>query len=162
MGSVESAQKWYELGKRAAKEMHLSPQKVPHIDARGFLCHELYYLFGGSFGFIETPRKQIVLRFLERHFPIAPICRWHPPEDSTLERLGIAPDFTANGAEVYRLTPAKHPITVFFVEPKPEPHPAGPGGIFGWKIHSRAGTLIGGGSLVAYHSARMQAMSQLS
>jgi hypothetical protein len=115
----------YELGKSAAKEMRLSPHKVPHIDARGFLCHELFLLFGGSFGFVETPRKHIVLRFLERHFPIAPICRWHPPEDSTLERLGSAPDYAANGAEVYRLTPAAHPIAVFFVEPKPEPHPMG-------------------------------------
>jgi hypothetical protein len=121
----EQAIKSYELGKSAAREMHLSPQIIPHIDARGFLCHELFSLFGGSIGFIETPRKQIVYRFLELHFPIAPICRWHPPEDSKLERLGSAPGYAANGAEVYRLTPPEHPIAVFFVEPKPELHPAG-------------------------------------
>lgn len=119
--STKKHESWEEIGAGAATEMKIAPKQVKYIEARGFLCHELLYLVGGNIEFIETPWKQFILKVLESIFPIAPICRWYPPEYCELEWVGYK---WQSETKVYRLTPNEGSIVVFFVEYKPEP-PAG-------------------------------------
>jgi len=94
------------------------PKEIMYIEARGFLCHELLYLLGGHIEFIKTSWRQLVLKILEYMLPILPICRWYPPENCVLEWIGY---HGQSDTKIYRLTPSGNPITVFFVEHKPEP-----------------------------------------
>lgn len=119
----KTSKTWEETGKYAAAEIKITPKKLEYIEARGFLCHELLYLLGGHIEFVETPWRQCVLKILEFIFPISPICRWYPPEDSILEWVGY---HSQCETKAYRLTPREGSITVVFVEYKPEP-PAGGG-----------------------------------
>lgn len=112
----ETLKKSYELGRNAAIEIKISPIQTSHIEARGFLCHELLFLLGGHIEFIQTSWRQFALKFLEYLFPILPICRWYPPENSVLEWIGIH----ESTFRVYRLIPTEPPITIFFVNYAPE------------------------------------------
>jgi len=118
----ELLEDWYEIGKGVAAEIGITPNKLEYLEARGFLCHELLYLLDGYLQFVETSWKQYVLKSLEMIFPISPICRWYPPEGCALEWIGY---HIRNETKVYRLIPVEAPITVFFVEHKPEPPAAG-------------------------------------
>ena len=120
--TTRNSESWEEIGEGAAKEIKIAPQRVTHIEARGFLCHELLYLLGGRIQFVETPWKSLFLKILEFAFPIAPVCRWYPPGDCELEWVGYR---RQSDLRVYRLTPNQGPITIFFVEYKPEPPVAG-------------------------------------
>jgi len=112
----------YELGRRAAAEIKITPEQLMYLEARGFLCYELLFLLGGHIEFVRTSWKQFVLKFMEHIFPISPICRWYPPEDSILEWIGYQ---SQQETKVYRLSPTDPSKTVFFVNYKPEPPAAG-------------------------------------
>lgn len=116
--TTEKLESWKKIGEGAAAEIKITPQQLKYIGARGFLCHELLYLLGGHIEFVETSRKKFILKILEFIFPIAPICRWYPPEDCELEWVGYQ---RQSETKVYRLTPNEGSIVVFFVEYKPEP-----------------------------------------
>jgi len=118
----EKAENWEKIGEGAASQIKITPKQISHIDARGPLCHELLFLLGGSIEFIKTPWKEFVLKFLEFLFPISPICRWLPPDNSVLEWVGY---HGQSETKVYRLTAKEDPLAVFFVEYKPEPPVAG-------------------------------------
>jgi hypothetical protein len=118
----KSSESWEEIGEGAAAQMRTAPTKVEYIEARGPLCHELLFLLKGNIEFVKTPWREFVLKILEFQFPISPICRWHPPDNCVLERVGYNGEVDA---EVYRLTPNEGPIVVFFVKYKPEPPVAG-------------------------------------
>jgi hypothetical protein len=120
--TTQSSESWEEIGTRVAIKMKITPQKIEYIEARGFLCHELLYLLGGRIEFVETPWKNFILKILELILPIAPICRWYPPENSELEWVGYNPQ---SETKVYRFTPEGNPIVIFFIEYKPGPPIAG-------------------------------------
>ncbi|MAE11340.1 MAG: hypothetical protein CL876_05440 [Dehalococcoidales bacterium] len=46
--------------RRLAAEIKIEPKKVPFIEARGFLCHELMYLLGGNIEFVETAWNEFI------------------------------------------------------------------------------------------------------
>jgi hypothetical protein len=117
----KSHSKWRDLGKGFAAEIKKPPRNIPFIEARGYLCHELTYLLGGCVTFCETPTMKFVMRALEYFIPIAPICRWLPPPNSTLEQIGHHAE-----TSVYRFKPEVDATVVFFVNYKPEPPAAGP------------------------------------
>jgi hypothetical protein len=123
---TSKAEKWVEIGEGAAAQIKITPKPIAYIEARGPLCHELLFLLGGRIEFAETSWKEFALKILESLFPISPICRWFPT-DGVLEWVG---DHGVDETKVYRLTPKKGPIVVFFVKYKPEP-PA-----FGFYIRS--------------------------
>jgi hypothetical protein len=114
---TKTALRWYEVGRGAATQIKITPEQLMYLEARGFLCHELLFLLGGHIEFVRTSWKQFVLKFLEHILPISPICRWYPPENSILEWIGYD---SQSETKVYRLSPTEPPITVFFVEYKPE------------------------------------------
>lgn len=116
--TTKKPESWEKIGEGAAAEMKITPKQIKYIEARGFLCYELLYLLGGRIEFVETPWKKIILKILEFIFPIAPICRWYPPEYCELEWVGYQ---RQSETKVYRLTPNEGPIVIFFVEHKPEP-----------------------------------------
>lgn len=111
-------QTWNNIAKAAATQMSISPIIVPHIEARGNLCHELLILMGGHVEFVATPISSLLLRALEFVLPISPICRWTPPERSRLEQIGRHRD---QDTVVYRLRPEAGDTAVFFIRNKPEP-----------------------------------------
>ena len=121
--NTENSENWEKIGEGAAAEIKITPKRLNYIYARGFLCHELLCLLGGNIEFVETPWRKFILKILEFIFPISPICRWYPPEDCVLEWVGF---HSQSKTKVYRLTPSKGSVAVFFVEYKPEP-PAGGG-----------------------------------
>ena len=101
-----------------ATEIGIAPRRLEYIQARGFLCHELLHLLGGSIKFVETPWGEFVLRIMEAiSLPIPPICRWLPPQDCVLECVG---SHSQSETRVYRLTPNEGAVVVFFVVYKPE------------------------------------------
>ncbi len=53
-----SRRTWEDIGKGAAAQIKKTARKVPHIEARGYLCHELTYLLGGCVAFTETPMSK--------------------------------------------------------------------------------------------------------
>ena len=121
--TIKNSESWEKMGRGAAAEMKITPRQVKHIEARGFLCYELMYLLGGCIEFIETPWKNFILKTLEYLFPVAPICRWYPPENSELEWVGY---HAQEETKVYRFISEGNPVVIFFVNCKPEP-PAGGG-----------------------------------
>lgn len=120
--TTENSESWEKIAEGAAKEMKIAPLHVNYIEARGFLCHELLYLLGGRIQFVETSWKSLLLKTLELAFPVAPVCRWYPPQDCELEWVGYRGQ---SDLRVYRLTPNQGSITIFFVEYKPELPAAG-------------------------------------
>jgi len=114
---------WGDIGKNAAAQIKKPARNVPYIEARGYLCHELTYLLGGCVTFTGTPLKDFVIKVLEYFLPIAPICRWIPPPNSTLEQIGY--HGTAR-TKVYRFKPEVDTTVIFFVNYKPEPPVGGP------------------------------------
>jgi len=106
-----------ELAESAARQIRVAPQNIEYIEARGLLCHELLYLLGGRIRFVETPWSSLSLKILEFILPIAPICRWAPPDDCELQLVGR---HHQSDLKVYRLVPNQGPMTVFFIEYKPE------------------------------------------
>jgi hypothetical protein len=117
-----SSENWEKIAEDAAKEIRVTPQPVSYVEARGYLCHELLCLLGGQIQFVETPWKNVLLKIFELVLPIAPVCRWYPPQDCELELVGYR---SQSDLKVYRLTPKQGPITVFFVEYRPESPAAG-------------------------------------
>lgn len=114
---------WEDIGKGAAAQIKKTARKVPHIEARGYLCHELTYLLGGCVSFTETPMSKLITKAMEYFLPISPICRWMPPSNSTLEKVG----YVGTGeTTVYRYKPESGDAVVFFVNFKPEPPAWGP------------------------------------
>ena len=132
--NTQESDKSEEMGLGLASQMGTAARRLEYIEARGFLCHELLHLLGGSIEFVETPWREFVLKIMEAIFcPIAPICRWLPPQDCVLECVG---SHSQSETRVYRLTPREGAVVVFFVEYKAEApaggHYAGlarPGGI---------------------------------
>jgi hypothetical protein len=116
-----SFQQWESIGRDAAAEIKTTPIDVAYVEARGPLCHELLCLLGGSVEYAETPWKSFLTKVLEHFAAIAPLCRWVPPPNSQLERVGYHP---MGEAVVYRFTPDHGDRVIFFVNYKPEP-PAG-------------------------------------
>ncbi len=112
-----SRRSWNDIARAAAAEIKMPAQSLAHIEARGFLCHEMMHLLGGCIEFVKTPRKNAILKSLEFFFPIAPICRWIPPVGSDLAQVGC---HHVAETVVYRLTQADGQKVVFFVEYKPE------------------------------------------
>jgi hypothetical protein len=112
---------WEDIARNAAAELKMPPLKIPHIEARGLLCHELMHLLGGRIEFVETPWKSFVLRALESFIPIAAVCRWIPPSKSELAEVGYD---GGQETKVYRFMPESDAPVIFFVNFKPEP-PAG-------------------------------------
>jgi hypothetical protein len=117
MVSEQDLKTWRDLGKSAALEIKTDPQQLVHIEARGFLAHQLIRLVGGQFDFVRTPWRQPILKFLEHFFPIMPICRWFPPQNSILEYIG---HHRENDLRVYRIRQDNKPPIVFFVEFDPQ------------------------------------------
>ncbi len=118
-----SRRTWEDIGKGAAAQIKKTVRKVPHIEARGYLCHELTYLLGGCVAFTETPMSKFITKAMEYFLPISPICRWMPPPKSTLEKVG----YVGTGeTTVYRYKPESGDAVVFFVNFKPERPAWGP------------------------------------
>ena len=105
-------------GEKVADEVRIPPVRAEYIEARGFLCHELLYLLGGSVEFSRASRRERVLRALESLLPVMPVCRWHPPEGCTLELVGQNARYF--GTKVYRLKRGRNPEAVFFVQYRPD------------------------------------------
>jgi hypothetical protein len=112
-----------DIGRSAAAEIKKPARNMSYIEARGYLCHELTYLLGGFVTFTETPMKNFFMKAFEYFLPIAPICRWIPPLNSTLEQIGYHKD---EETTVYRFKSESDPTVIFFVNYKPEPPAAGP------------------------------------
>jgi hypothetical protein len=119
----KSHSSWAGIGRSAAAEIKKPARNMSYIEARGYLCYELTYLLGGSVTFTETPMKNFVMKALEYFLPIAPICRWIPPLNSTLEQIGY---HGTGEATVYRFQPEDEATVVFFVNYEPEPPASGP------------------------------------
>jgi hypothetical protein len=107
----------YEIGRWAATQMKIPPQKIELIEARGPLCLQLHHLLGGRYEFVETPLGQHVAKLPERTSPVSPICRWYPPERCVLEWVGYQSEFET---KAYRFIPEQDQATVFLVEFEPE------------------------------------------
>jgi hypothetical protein len=112
-----------DIGRSAAAEIKKRARNMSYIEARGYLCHELTYLLGGSVKFIETPVKNFFMKVFEYFLPIAPICRWIPPLNSTLEQIGYHRDAETT---VYRFKSESDPTVIFFVNYKPKSPAWGP------------------------------------
>ena len=106
-----------EIGRGVAKEIGIAPKIIEYIEARGFLCHELLYLLDGRIEFIFPPWWRLFRRLGDSLFGVFPVCRWYPPEGTTLEWVGC---HSQCKTKVYRLTITQDDRAVFFIEYQPE------------------------------------------
>lgn len=118
---LKGQQDWYEIGVNAAKEIKIPNRSIAYIESRGFLCHELLYLFKGHIEFVETSLKQWFLKLVERILPISPTCRWYPDENSFLSQIGYEP----NDKRIYQLQKDQNILAILFINYK-EDYPGSP------------------------------------
>ena len=116
-GTEKLDDNWEYIGRGVAKEIGIEPKRIEHIEARGFLCHELLYLFDGRVEFIFTPWWRLLKRLGDIFFGIFPISRWYPPEGSVLEWVGYHPKLET---KVYRVFITQDDKAVFCIEYEPE------------------------------------------
>lgn len=106
-----------QTSRAAARSMRTPMRKVEHIEARGFLCHELLFLLNGHIEYSHTPHWNVVRRISDLIFPNFPLCRWCPSEGSELEEVGTERTLDSR---VYRLRRSGSETVVFFIDYRPD------------------------------------------
>jgi hypothetical protein len=102
--SPEDLTKWEKIAEEEAALIKVQPTQIEFMEARGFLCHELYGLLGGWVQYRQTTWREFALKVLETLAPMMPICRWYPPRDSKLELVAY---HSENETRAYRLRPSR-------------------------------------------------------
>ena len=114
-----------EIGRSVAEEIKIKPKSMEYIEARGFLCYELRCLLEGRIEFVLIPWWNVLKRIGDFIWGVFPICRWFPPEHSTLELVGYHSQFET---KVFRFSNKNNESVIFFIEYTPE----SPGGFSGF------------------------------